>query len=45
MALDKKNLISLAKTVAKADRTAPVAYSFGDENMSYDALQETLRMN
>ena len=43
MALDKKNLISLAKTVAKADRTAPVAYSFGDENMSYDALQETLR--
>ena len=43
MALDKKNLISLAKTVAKADRNAPVAYSFGDENLSYTALQETLR--
>ena len=35
MALDKKNLISLAKTVAKADRTAPVAYSYDNKNYSF----------
>ena len=28
MALDKKNLVQLAKTVAKADPSAPVTYSF-----------------
>lgn len=43
MALDKMNLIALAKTAAKADRSAPVAYSFGEENLSYEALNETLR--
>ena len=43
MALDKKNLVQLAKTVAKADPSAPVSYSFNGENFSYEALNETLR--
>ena len=42
MALDRTNLVSLMKTVAKADRSAPVAYSFNGENFSYDQLNETL---
>ena len=41
--LDKNNLIQLAKVVAKADPAAPIAYSWGGENLSYDALNETLR--
>lgn len=44
MALDRTNLASLMKTVAKADRSAPVAYSFNGENFSYDQLNETLRV-
>ena len=43
MALDKKNLLQLAKTVAKADPSAPTSYSFNGENFSYEALNETLR--
>ena len=41
--LDKTNLLSLMKQVAKADPSAPVAYSFNGENLSYEALNETLR--
>lgn len=41
--LDRKDLVALCKQVAKADPAAPVAYSFGDQNLSYDALNETLR--
>ena len=41
--LDKKNLIALAKQVARADRTAPVSYSFGGNDFSYEELNETLR--
>lgn len=41
--LDKNNLVALMKQVAKADPSAPVAYSFGDEKLSYEALHETLR--
>ena len=41
--LNKKDLVALAKTVAKADRTAPTAYSFNGESFSYEALTETLR--
>lgn len=41
--LNKANLISLAKTVAKADHSAPVAYSYEGQNYSYEALNETLR--
>ena len=43
MALDRKNLVALMKTVAKADPSAPVAYAFGDDKLSYEALNETLR--
>lgn len=43
MALDRKELVQLAKVVAKADPSAPVSYSFAGENYSYDALNETLR--
>ena len=43
MALEFKDLLTLAKTVAKAQSSAPVAYSFGDNKFSYSELQETLR--
>ena len=43
MALEFKQLLTLAKTVAKADPMAPVAYSFGDKKFGYSELQETLR--
>ena len=41
--LDRQNLVQLMKTVAKADPSAPTAYSFGGQSLSYDALNETLR--
>lgn len=41
--LDKNNLLALMKTVAKADPSAPVAYSYNGESVSYEALNETLR--
>ena len=41
--LDRENLLALMKQVAKADPSAPVAYSFGDQSLSYEALNETLR--
>ena len=41
--LDRQNLVQLMKTVAKADPSAPTAYSFGGQNRSYEALNETLR--
>lgn len=41
--LVKNDLITLAKTVANANPTSPVAYSYGDTKLSYAALNETLR--
>lgn len=41
--LDRTNLVALMKQVAKADPSAPVAYNFGGQSLSYDALNETLR--
>lgn len=43
MALQYNDLVSLMKTVARADATAPVAYSFNGTNYSYQDLNETLR--
>lgn len=43
MALELKELVTLAKTVAKANPSAPTAYAFGDKKLSYNAMQETLR--
>jgi len=41
--LERNELVKLMKATAKADRSNPVAYSFNGENLSYDALNETLR--
>jgi hypothetical protein len=41
--LDRTNLVALMKQVAKADPSAPTAYSFNGQNLSYEALNETLR--
>ena len=41
--LDRNNLVSLAKIVAKANSSAPTAYSYNGQNFSYDELNETLR--
>ena len=43
MALSRKDLITLAKTVANANPSSQVAYSFGEEKFSYTDLNETLR--
>ena len=41
--LDKINLVQLMKTVARADASAPTAYSWNGESFTYDQLNETLR--
>lgn len=41
--LDQKNLVQLAKAVVNANPSAPTAYSWNGENLSYSALNETLR--
>ena len=43
MGLEFKDLLTLSKTVAKANSSAPVAYSFGEKKYSYSELQDTLR--
>ena len=43
MALNKSELVKLAKTVAGANPASQVAYSFGEEKFSYSDLNETLR--
>lgn len=43
MALKLSELKTLAKTVANANPTSPIAYSWGEEKFSYSDLQDTLR--
>ena len=43
MALNRKDLITLAKVTANANPSAPTAYSFGEEKFSYSQLNATLR--
>lgn len=43
MALSRKDLLTLAKTVAQANPSSQVAYSFGEEKFSYADLNDTLR--
>lgn len=43
MALQFDELVKLAKATAKANPSAPVAYSFGEDKLSYSAMNETLR--
>ena len=41
--LDRNELLQLMKATALADTSKPVAYSFNGENLSYDAMNTTLR--
>lgn len=43
MALNRKDLLTLAKTVANANPSSQVAYSFGENKFSYADLNDTLR--
>lgn len=43
MALSFNELVKLGKTLARADRKAPTAYSFGEDKFSYNELNETFR--
>ena len=43
MALEFNQLVQLAKTVAKANPSAPTAYAFGDKKFGYGEMQDTLR--
>ena len=43
MALKFNELKTLAKTVANANPSSPVAYSWGEDKFSYSDLQDTLR--
>lgn len=41
--LEFKDLLQLMKVAAKADVSAPASYSFNGQNLSYEAVNETLR--
>lgn len=41
--LDKQNLLKLARVVARADKSAPTAYSYDGKNYNYAEINETLR--
>jgi hypothetical protein len=43
MALEFNDLLKLAKTVARANPSAPTAYSFGGKNYTYGEMNEALR--
>lgn len=43
MPLQKNELLSLMKAVAKANPSASTSYSFNGETLTYDAMNETLR--
>ncbi len=43
MALQFNDMLTLMKTVAKADSSSPVAYSFGDKKYGYAELNNALR--
>ena len=43
MALKFEDTLKLAKIVAKANPSAPTAYSFGEKTYGYDEMHETLR--
>ena len=43
MALDRTQLIALAKATAKASLNPSVAFSFGDKKLTYEALNETFK--
>ena len=44
MALEFNDMLKLAKTVAKANPSAPTAYQFGEKSYSYEDMNEALRV-
>lgn len=44
MALEFNDVLQLAKTVAKANPSAPTAYSFGEKTFGYAEMNEALRV-
>ena len=44
MALKFEDMLKLAKTVAKANPSAPTAYAFGDKTYGYSEMNEALRL-
>ena len=43
MALNKQDLVQLGKIAMSANPSAPTAYSFNGSNLTYSAVNETLR--
>jgi hypothetical protein len=43
MALERNQLIALAKATAKASLNPSTAFAFGDKKLTYEALNETYR--
>ena len=43
MALDRTQLIALAKATAKASLNPSTAFAFGDKKLTYEALNDTFR--
>jgi hypothetical protein len=41
--LEFNELLQLMKAAAKSNASAPTSYSFNGQNLSYEALNETLR--
>ena len=41
--MEFNDILKLAKTVAKADPSKPIAYSFGEKSFGYSEMNETLR--
>lgn len=41
--LDRQNLVALMKQVAQANPSSPTTYSFNGQNLSYEAMNSTLR--
>jgi hypothetical protein len=43
MALERNDIVALMKQITKANPSAPTAYSFNGQNLSYEAMNATLR--
>ena len=43
MALDRTELMALAKATAKASLNPSVTFAFGDKKLTYEALDKTFR--
>lgn len=43
MSLERKDIVALMKQITKANPSAPTAYSFNGQSLSYEAMNTTLR--